>query len=733
MSHDGKGPRSPAPGLFENTPGRPPQGLNGHPVPLQGLGGPRGEPPRQAPPPSGGEARRPAPPGPSPRAAPLPPARPPVSPPPAPPPPATAREGRGDVARSIPPEARAALEGLRNDTTASQLDPELELAAGFTHFDTGSSEDNLLTVLLARDDIHLLASQTLVRVKSREDKRTYLGVVVRGPFAEPNAVPANSTMAIGVVTHGKKLTYTFDYHGRAEVELLGEEVEGTLKPPRFRPRPQSPVFVLDDKESERVLGVGGDLCLGVVVGYERMEARLNARDKSVLPRHTGIIGTTGGGKSTTVATLIHRAQAEGIATVIFDVEGEYTHVDEPTDHAAMLEALKRRGQRPQGVRDLHLHHLTGRSSRNPHHKNLHRFALNFSSLSPYALAEILDMSDAQQERFLKAYDVTKLLLEDFKIFPLSDSEKQQALDVDELSTGYPRMTIQHVLDVVSAYIYSLSDEGRAETKARPRAAARRQEPLLDMITVLDAPAPEDATAPPGNALTLRSEFKSNPGMVMRRVMAQSSRHEISWKALSSKLHRLRRLNIFDVGTAPGVAYGSMLTPGRVSVIDLSDTDSPQLNNLVIADILRGLQEAQEARYEKANHQDQAVTPVLIIIEEAHEFLSASRISQMPVLFEQVARIAKRGRKRWLGLVFVTQLPQHLPNEVLGLLNNFIIHKMTDSSVISRMQRTVGSIDESLWNRVTRLAPGQALVSFSNFARPLMVAVDPAPVKRLLVD
>nr|WP_233577516.1 ATP-binding protein [Citreicoccus inhibens] len=655
----------------------------------------------------------------------------PQTPPPVVPP--TARAPRPDVIRTTPPEARAVLDEMRNDTTTPRLDPELEQAAGFTHFDTSSSADNLLTVLLTRDDLHLLASQTLVRVKSREDGRAYLGVVVRGPFAEPNAVPANSTMAIGVVTHGKKLTYTFDYHGRAEVELLGEEVEGTLKPPRFRPRPQSPVFVLDDAESERVLGVGGDLCLGVVVGYERMEARLNARDKGILPRHTGILGTTGGGKSTTVATLIHRAQEEGIAIVVFDVEGEYTRVDEPTENAAMLEALKRRSLRPQGVRDLHIHHLAGRSSRNPQHKNLHRFSLNFSSLSPYALAEILDMSDAQQERFLKAYDVTKLLLEDFGIYPQSEQDRREALDVDELSTGYPRMTIQHVLDVVSAYIYSLSDEGRAESKSRSRSTSKRKESLLDGLGDLDGAAPDDGFVAAAHGPTLFSEFKASPGRVMSRVMAQSSKHEISWKALASKLHRLRRLNIFDVGNIPGVAYGAMLAPGRVSVVDLSDTDSPQLNNLVIADILRGIQDAQEARYEKANAREQAVTPVLIIIEEAHEFLSASRISQMPVLFEQVARIAKRGRKRWLGLVFVTQLPQHLPNEVLGLLNNFIIHKMTDSAVISRMQRTVGNIDESLWNRVTRLAPGQALVSFSNFTRPLMVAIDPAPVKRLLVD
>lgn len=658
-------------------------------------------------------------------------------------PPATPPSGnqppprKNNVIQETPPEVIHALAAAQQEAReAVKADPELALAVGFTHFDTSSSHDNLITVLSTKEDVPRLASQTLVRVKSREDGRSYLGVVVSGPFAEPNAVPANSSMAIGVVTHGKKLTYTFDYHGRAEVELLGEELQGTLHPPRFRPRPQSPVFILDEQESARVLGVGGDLSLslGLVVGYEGMEARLNPRDKSVLPRHTGIIGTTGGGKSTTVATLIHRAQNAGIATIVFDVEGEYTHIHQPTNHEAMLEALRRRGHKEEGVKDLHIHHLDGRKTRNPRHKPVHRFSLNFSSLSPYALAEILELSEAQHERFIKAYDVTKLLLQDFRIFPSDpkDPEQQrQVMDVDELTTGYPRMTIQHVLDVVSAYIYSLSDEGRAEGRAAGTRQTRRRAPVQDDLNLDEAPEPPSTPASSGPQLF--SEFKSNPGMVMQRVYAASSRTEISWKALASKLYRLKRLNIFDRGTSGGVKYDAMLHPGRVSVIDLSDTDSPQLNNLVIADILRGIQERQEEAYEKADREGGDVTPVLIIIEEAHEFLSTSRISQMPVLFEQVARIAKRGRKRWLGLVFVTQLPQHLPPEVLALLNNFIIHKITDGAVINQLKKSVGSIDESLWSRVSRLAPGQALVSFSNFTRPLMVAVDPAPVKRLLVD
>jgi uncharacterized protein DUF87/helicase HerA-like protein len=674
----------------------------GRAVPSPGASAPRNEEPRSAPPPAA-QARQPPPP-----------------------------DGNlNEVLRKLPEAELDTFTELRfqADEVAGELDPELEKAVGFTHFDTASSQDNLITVLMTRDDLHKLPSQTLVRVKSMEDKqRFYLGVVVRGPFSEPDAVAANSTIAVGVVVQGKKLSYTFDYHGRAEIEILGEEIDGNLVPPGHRPRPKSPVFLLDDEESEHVLGMKGELCLGMVVGYKEMEARIDALDKSVLPRHTGIIGTTGGGKSTTVATLIHRAQSSGVATIVFDVEGEYTHVDQATDEPTMLAALARRRQKPEGVKDLHIHHLTGRDTRNRRHKHRHSFALNFSSLSPHAIAEILEMTDAQLERFHKAYEVTKLLLEEFKIFPKTPDEQRQLLELDELSTGYPRMTLQHLLDVVSAYMYVLSSEGKAESKAKAKGTSRQTQLLPGEST--EEPAAE---AEPSQGPQLFSEFNQQRHRVLARVHEHIIRNEVSWRALFGRLLRLRRLQLFDVGAAPGVDYDSMLTPGRVSVIDLSDTDSPQLNNLVIADILRGLEERQEERCQRAQEQNRPIDPVLIIIEEAHEFLSASRITQMKVLFEQVARIAKRGRKRWLGLVFVTQLPQHLPNEVLGLLNNFIIHKMTDSTVISRMQKSVGGIDESLWSRVPRLASGQAIASFSSFKRPLMITVDPAPVKRLLVD
>ena len=123
----------------------------------------------------------------------------------------------------------------------------------------------------------------------------------------------------------------------------------------------------------------------------------------------------------------------------------------------------------------------------------------------------------------------------------------------------------------------------------------------------------------------------------------------------------------------------------------------------------------------------------MIVEEAHEFISAARIRQMPVLFGQLTRIARRGRKRWLGLCFVTQTPQHLPGEILGLLNNVILHRLSDDGVIGELRRALGNVDEGLWRRLSGLAPGQAIVALTSLTRPLLVAIDPTPCKLRLVE
>lgn len=608
--------------------------------------------------------------------------------------PMNGKTGENDAVEPVPAKALADLDEEIDAAGGPQhLPAEYEGSVGRTMFDSPASEDNTVTVLLPREQIDQVPSQALVRIDSVPDGRRYLGVVVAGPFADPDGLRADFPLVVTTVVRGGIFMPRF--HGRVQVELLGEEIDGVLVPPRFRPLPNSPVFVLGPTEMAAALQIAGDVRLGLAVGHENVAVAIPSRSKAVLPRHLAILGTTGGGKSTTVSGLIYRLQQANVATIVIDTEGEYTELREPTSDPTMVRALRQQGREPEGVRGTVLYHLVGRETTSPDHPRRHPFALRFAELSPYAVMEILDLNDAQQERFLKAYDVAKRALERLGIFPTNDRERQEALEVDELETGYPRLTLAHLHDVVKLI-----------------AAKTAKEPTPSLTTA----AFEQRKAEIEELLT----HDQLPGNVA------------SWRALLGKIGRIRRLNVFD---RPDCAldYTALIQPGWVSIVDLSDSDSPQINNLVIAQVLRGVQRAQEEAYRRAQEGGEPLTPVEIVVEEAHEFLAAERIRQMPVLFQQVTRIARRGRKRWLGLVFVTQLPQHLPDEVFGLVNNYIIHKIGDANVISRLKRSIGGIDDSLWRRLPGLAPGQAIVSFVGMARPLLVAIDPTPARLRMVE
>ncbi|MBI3301108.1 MAG: ATP-binding protein, partial [Deltaproteobacteria bacterium] len=439
--------------------------------------------------------------------------------------------------------------------------PGTEGAVAFTHFDSPSSEDNAVTILLTKENMDHLPSQALVRINSLKDDgtldRTYLGTVVAGPFAEPDGLRADSPIVVITTVQGK--IFLPRYHGRASVQILGEEVDGQIIPPRYRPRPNSPVFPLDATETAQALKVGGNARIGLVVGQEEITVSIPTDKKSVLPRHMGIMGTTGGGKSTTVSSLVHQLQKAGVATILIDVEGEYTEMDLPTDDPQMLTALRRRGLTPAGTKNLRIFHLVGKETNREAAGGLVRpFCLRFSNLSPHAVTEILDLSQAQQERFFKAYDTLKLILKDLEIFPRK-GEEQRALEIDELETGYPRMTLPQLIDVVQVFTDMAANTKEEKSKGKSN---EPEEP----VRTFDLLSPE-----------LRGKERL---IKQRAAAAQAPGNAISWRGLLGKLWMVQRLQVFDNPKAPSLAHASLLQPGCVSVIDLLDTDSPQVNNLV---------------------------------------------------------------------------------------------------------------------------------------------------------
>ena len=106
---------------------------------------------------------------------------------------------------------------------------------------------------------------------------------------------------------------------------------------------------------------------------------------------------------------------------------------------------------------------------------------------------------------------------------------------------------------------------------------------------------------------------------------------------------------------------------------------------------------------------------------------------MPTLFEQIQRVARRGRKRWLGLVFATQFPQHLPAELFTLCNTRILLRLGDEPTVNRLRHSVGGVSEGLWERLKNLPTGQAIVSAHGIDPALIVSLEPGRCKLRLVD
>ena len=585
-----------------------------------------------------------------------------------------------------------------------------------TMFDRPNAKDGTVTVLVPEDEICHMPRQSLVKIRSydRRAKKVeadYIAMVVAGPFSEPDAMNADAPTLKLPAVHRAVLTPKF--HGVANVEVMGVEVarpgsaKPVLIPAQHRPAPNSPVFLLETDRIEEVLGLAvppndKPIRLGLMEGAADVKVHIPANRKSVLPRHLGVLGTTGGGKSTTVSGLASRLAGSGNAVVLFDTEGEYAAMCEATDDPVMLAALEERGIKPAGTANSRLYVLHDCEPAYPEHPDKKFFKLDFADLSIHVLMEILDLSEAQERRFLDAYDICKIVMERAKVYPVSRDEQQQALETDELENGWPKMTIEMMLDVISGAI------------------AHCQK--LDKFDF-----------PP-------MYFKGREDLILQTVKERKiEASKPSWLGVSKKLWKLKRAKLFSENSAALINVDEMLGAGKVSIIDLSDMDAPYLRNIVIAQILRRLQSCQDDCYKeretRLRHKQDAepLVPVNIFIEEAHEFLSDRRIKQMPNLFEQVVRIARRGRKRHLGLVFITQLPGHLPDEVLGLINNWVLHKIGDANVIQRLRKIVAGVDEGSWGALSNLAAGHALASFTHMTRPVLVTVDPTPCKLLMVE
>ena len=122
-------------------------------------------------------------------------------------------------------------------------------------------------------------------------------------------------------------------------------------------------------------------------------------------------------------------------------------------------------------------------------------------------------------------------------------------------------------------------------------------------------------------------------------------------------------------------------------------------------------------------------PVLLVIEEAHSFMSRERVQTMQATLQMLRNVTRRGRKRWLALAYVSQQPGHLPPEIFELCNTRIVHTLRSTHNLEALVATTGDVSRELWARCPLLGQGQAVISSPQLARSVILSVRPATCRR----
>ena len=83
---------------------------------------------------------------------------------------------------------------------------------------------------------------------------------------------------------------------------------------------------------------------------------------------------------------------------------------------------------------------------------------------------------------------------------------------------------------------------------------------------------------------------------------------------------------------------------------------------------------------------------------------------MHATLQMLRDVARRGRKRWLSLAFVSQQPGHLPPEIFELCNTRIVHTLRSMHNLDVLMSTAGPSCCTFcssccrWNNSARRAP-----------------------------
>jgi hypothetical protein len=125
-------------------------------------------------------------------------------------------------------------------------------------------------------------------------------------------------------------------------------------------------------------------------------------------------------------------------------------------------------------------------------------------------------------------------------------------------------------------------------------------------------------------------------------------------------------------------------------------------------------------------------PILLVCEEAHQYIPRDTERQHAATRREVERIAKEGRKYGVGLCVVSQRPLELSETVLAQCSNFLCLRITNPDDQAYVRRLMPEGEQDLTETLASLRRGEALAVGEAIPLPTRMQIyppDPPPASQ----
>lgn len=458
------------------------------------------------------------------------------------------------------------------------------------------------------------------------------------------------------------------------------------------------VHLVSEKELKNIYGQPDKpyfVKLGHISNADSIPALIDVN--KLITRHSAVVGTTGSGKSTTVASIINALSDSknypSSRIIMLDLHGEYGH------------ALKEKA---------HIYKINGDSTSKLKEQELHIpfWALNFDELCEISFGEFNNEKDK---------NIVMERVQKYKIDSLAKYPRKGA-SADSLSVDSPiPFSIHHLWHELFIETFGTYYKGKGGN------------PLDNLAYETDA----DGNELRGNPIEgIPPNFKN---VVNGEIFYLPSSNALNigkqLLLLGTKL-RIPRYNfIFRPNGWMPDSDGKVVqdldqllinwigSDRPVSILDLSGVPADILQTTIGA-LLRILYEA--LFWARNLSQGGRHRPLLLVMEEAHIYLNddfkgmASKIVQ---------RIVKEGRKYGIGAMIVSQRPSEINPTILSQCGTFFALRLTNASDRNHITSALSDNLDGLTSMLPILRTGEAIILGEAVKLPMRTTIEAPPKNR----